>query len=923
MRYIIGIDLGTTNSCISYVDTQHPKASIQSFAVPQLLGPSYIGLRHTLPSFVYLSAPMEWQGAALDLPWKKNNDTFVGFFAHAHGARVPTRLVQSAKSWLSYSVANRNDKILPPEASEADQKISPLEATAHYLNHIRHAWNYLMAKSNPEAEFEQQEIVLTVPASFDEVARRLTVEAAKMAGFIHLTLLEEPQAAFYSWISLHENQWQQQMQAGQTILVCDVGGGTTDFSLIEVQQGKSELTLNRRAVGDHLLLGGDNMDIALAHYLEERLSHEYGKRDFQLIQWLQLKHQAKAAKEALLENAASAVDHFTVLLQGSGSAVVKGSLSIQVKRQEVAHLLLNGFFAQYSLEEALQLRRSTGFRMVGLPYEEEPSITKHLATFLKRSQFQKAPDYILFNGGSMKPTIFQQALICSLERWYPGSQTKILESVGLDIAVARGAAYYGKVRRGYGVRIASGIPKTYYLGIDVKKFDGTVSNQALTLLPRGAEEGASYQCEHTFSLRPNVPVSFSLYTSQVRLDDQKGDIIEIDNQELQAMPAIHTILRVGKKQLSESVLDNIPVKLHIKLTAIGTLEVWLQSPTTGHRWPLEFQVRQISGQENNVSSLESKRQDESFDSSYLKSSQEYLREIFTSSTKAEKMMEKLENYLDRARLDWPLSLLRGLFDTLLSLADQRKASADLEPRWWNMIGFFLRPGFGYPLDDFRIKELWKIILGDFKLAKSFECLIQQWICYRRIAGGLNKGQQIQLANDILATLLPNKTSKIILKSKNDIYSYSEKIRTLASFEWLDLALKRKIGLAILTRICADEAVAADYWALGRIGARHLIYGSLAYVVPSEECSRWIESLLKLSPHDPLAHLLGQLARKTAHREVDISQTTLDNILNTFSLLPQHEHLQRMLTQTATLTLQEQEQAFGEKLPAGLILEREK
>lgn len=915
MRYIIGIDLGTTNCCVSYVDTQDPKFSIQTLRIPQLTTPGYVEALTTLPSFCYLSTKHEWPTNSLSLPWKNTSDHCVGVFALQQGAKVPTKLVQSAKSWLCHSAVNRKDKILPIEG-DVDQKISPVEATAQYLKHIKDAWNYLLARSDETSEFDQQEIVITVPASFDEVSRRLTTEAAKMAGYIHLTLLEEPQAAFYSWISLHEAAWQQKLKEGNSILVCDVGGGTTDFSLIKVLEKEGQLSFSRMAVGDHLLLGGDNIDAAIAHHIETKLSQNYGACDFQAIQWLQLKQQARLAKEALLDTTKAAPEDFTILLQGTGSSVIKGSLSTQLNKDEVAQLLLNGFFGLYSLEEALQLRKTTGLRTMGLPYEEEPSITKHLANFLKRSQCHQAPDYILFNGGTMKPSLFRQAIVQSLTKWYPGSHPKVLESVSLDLAVARGAAYYGRVRRGMGVRIGGGTPKAFYLGVDIKKSNKTISHQALTLLPRGSEEGASYESSQTFSLRPNVPVSFDVYTSQVRLHDVKGDLIEIDLKELQPLPSIHTILRVGKKQSQ----DAIPVKLHVKLTPIGTLELWLQSQNTDHRWFLEFQLKTASGQENSASVLDSARKDEIFDTSYLETAQQYLQNLFNSPSKQEKVMESLEGLLDKPRRDWSLSLLRGLFDTLLTQASKRKVHPDLEARWWNLMGFFLRPGFGYPLDDFRIKELWKIILEDFKAPKTTECQIQQWICFRRIAGGLNKGQQTQLANEILFTLLPNKTTKILIKAKNELYPYSEKIRALASFEWLEVSQKIRIGKALLSRILEGEASSADFWALGRIGARHLIYGSAVNVVPADECARWIQALIKLPANDALSHLLTQLARKTDHRELNLPGSIVDTIISHFELTPFKERLQLLVTKPAVLTVQEQEQIFGDKLPAGLLLE---
>lgn len=913
MRYIIGIDLGTTNSCVSYVDTQDPKLTIQSLRIPQVVSAGYVESLPSLPSFCYLCSQHEWPTGSLALPWNKNSDGLIGFLAQSHGSKVPTRLVQSAKSWLCHSAANRKDKILPMEGDH-EYKISPLEATAKYLSHIKEAWNYLLGKKDFNDEFDQQEIILTVPASFDEVARRLTAEAAKMAGYNHLTLLEEPQAAFYSWISLHEDQWQKFFRPNDSILVCDVGGGTTDFSLIEVRESNGKLAFNRMAVGDHLLLGGDNMDAAIAHYIEKKFFQEHHQQELHTSQWLQMKCQARFAKETLLDISKSQ-EIFPITIQGTGSSIVKGSLSTQIQREEITTILLNGFFAQHSWDEALKLHKSSGFRTMGLPYEEEPSITKHLAAFLKRAQLDKAPEYVLFNGGAMKPGLFQQAILQSLKTWHPASTLQVLQSISLDFAVSRGAAYYGKVRRGLGERIGGGTSKAYYLGIDIKSSDGHLSHQALTLLPRGAEESASFEYPQIFSLRPNIPVSFNLYTSQVRLSDKKGDLIPIDSKELQLLPPIHTLLRLGK-----NFMEHVPVRLNVSLTAIGTIELWLQSEKTEHRWTLEFQLRNASGQENHISGLAQARQDENFDASYLQSATNYIRDIFNTSSKPARIMESLENLINQPRRDWSISILRTLFDALITIHAKRKVNSDFEARWWNMAGFFLRPGFGYPLDDFRIKEIWKIILGDFNTPVTAECQIQKWICYRRISGGLNKGQQTQLANEIQPSLMPNKSNKIILKVKSDLYPYSEKIRTLASFELLDISQKIKIGQALLDRLLNGNTIPADFWSLGRIGARHLIYGSAANIISREECTTWIRALLKLPISEHLMQLFAQLARKTDYREHHLAQTVVDEIISYFDQTPYQERLQQLLTQTSSLTTKEKEQILGDNLPAGLILE---
>lgn len=926
MRYIVGIDLGTTNSAVAFIDTAQPTLPVQLFSIPQLTASGKVDALPTLPSFCYLVAVGEWPTGALKLPWKEETHTFVGRFAKLQGARVPTRLVQSAKSWLCHVAANRRDKILPVEAADVSQRLSPVDASAKYLNHLKEAWNATMAKGNSLFELEEQEVILTVPASFDEVARSLTIEAARQAGFQHLTLLEEPQAAFYSWIAQHEQEWETRFKAGETILVCDVGGGTTDFSLIEIQQQKGKLSFQRMAVGDHLLLGGDNMDVALAHYLEQKLQQD-GHPSLESTQWLQLQAEARTVKEELLCPGVIPQESRTVVLQGTGSSVVKGSVTVSIKREEVERVLLNGFFGHYPLQEALQLQRSRGLRTMGLPYEDEPSITKHLAHFLQRAGYLengKGVNYLLFNGGTLKPELFQHAIEHSLKTWFPATTLQRLSSVSLDLAVARGAAYYGKVRRGLGVAIGGGLPRTYYLKIEVKEASGKMISKALTLLPRGSQEGRIFQPSHVFALRPNQPVAFHLLTSHVRLQDQEGDLVDIDPIEMQMLPSIQTILRFGRKQLQTQAETELtlPVRLGIRLTAIGTVELWLDSQTSDHQWNLEFQLRSATGQDVSGQLAEPNLQDETFEKGYLEAAKQTIEQLFQAGSvlKPGQVMERLEGQIGSGRREWGASVLRALADSLLKMAPQRKLSGEHEARWWNLIGFFLRPGFGFPLDDFRLKELWKIILADLKSPKTAECLIQLCICFRRVAGGLSKGQQVQVASELIPAVLDKKTIKMDLKRKGEHYLYSERIRALAALERLDLPLKVRLGEALMDRLLHHTPAHDDYWALGRIGARHLVYGSAGQVVPKDICTKWIESLLKHQPmpenREAMLFVLGQLARKTDHRELNISDAIRDKILENYP----EEYMRKWLLDEHLLTASEQEQVFGDRLPVGLVLE---
>lgn len=930
-RYIIGIDLGTTNSCAAYLDTdiaKNPRLQVRMLPIPQLTAMGQVEPQKLLPSFYYIAAQGEFLEGACKLPWsqEKNPGFFVGSFASEYGGKVPTRLVQSAKSWLCNQAANRKEKILPVESAEPGIRISPVEATAGYLRHILEAWNQQMAKGDPALEFQQQEIILTVPASFDEVARMLTIEAAQLAGFAKVTLLEEPQAAFYGWILEHETEWKKIFTAGDSILVCDVGGGTTDFSLIEVQsEGEdASLSFQRKAVGRHLLLGGDNMDQAVSHFLEGKLKEKGYVLDPR--QWLQLVSSARKAKEVLLGE--DPPEQFSVCIQGSGSRVVSGSLSIELTRADLEKLLVSGFFDSHSFADAAQLAKPSGLRTMGLPYETDPSITKHLAAFLQKAAFQgsqAAPAYVLFNGGSMKPALFRRQVLHNLTQWFGGPAPQELVSPSLDLAVSRGAAYFGKARRGLGVRIGGGIPRAYYLVIDVRDSRGIVKEQALTLLPRGWQEGTVVESERVFMLMPNAPVSFHLLTSHTRLNDALGDLVEISAEEMFPLPAIHTVLRYGKKQASAnpSSTERIPVKLTIELSEIGILELWLKSQTTEHRWRLEFQLRSASGEENSLLALENQRTDEVFGEEELAPAKALIAEVYSGKgvIQPNQLIGELERLLNASKADWSTSLLRGLWEVVLQQAAYRTASMDHEARWWNLAGFLLRPGFGYPLDDFRVKDLWKVILGDLKKPKSLEAQIQCWICYRRIAGGLNKGQQTQLISDFfpaaLAQLSPQRNAKV----KLDANEYAEKIRMLASMEFVDANVKTRLGDALVRKIAEGRAVHCDYWALGRIGARHLARGGLVNVVSREVCVRWLEDLFKgIQDHlDEAFFMVEQLARKTKYREVNLPDEAIQQILNLYRSHPKIDRLRLILTEDTPLTMHEQERVYGEHLPAGLTL----
>ena len=627
-RYIIGIDLGTTNSALSYVDLAEQSAvspgtppTIHIFDIPQLIAPGTMDNRPVLPSFLYVPGDYDLPAGSTNLPWTNDHPYLVGEGAREQGAKVPGRLVASAKSWLAHGAVDRTAPILPWGAAGEVQKISPVEASKRYLQHLREAWNAIMAVAqNPQgkpaesgepadlgeidddARFENQFIVLTVPASFDEVARELTLTAAHEAGFQRVTLLEEPLAAFYAWLSHHEDDWQEQMQDGQLILVCDIGGGTTDFTAIGVHEGESGLRFNRLAVGDHLLLGGDNMDLALGRHVEMKLFGQPGKLD--ATRWHQLIQQCRKAKEQLL-GAPETTDSVDITVVGTGRSLIGSTLKSSLTQAEVNEVLLDGFFPQIDLTVPLQGGRRAGLSELGLPYVQDPGITRQLSDFWRRFRGLLAeesgrdrpyPDFLLFNGGVMEPALLRQRLLTLVGQWFqeeahrsinnltPEWQPTELPNPRPDLAVAIGAAYYGLVRQGAGVRVGSGSPRTYYVGVT----SATATSEeyaAVCLLPRGTEEGTQVTLtEPEFAALTNQPVTFQIYASSTRLGDKLGEVVALDAAEVTVLPPIRTILHYGRR----GVAQQLPVQLAVRLTEIGTLELWCQSKQSDHRLATRF-----------------------------------------------------------------------------------------------------------------------------------------------------------------------------------------------------------------------------------------------------------------------------------------------------------------------------------------------
>jgi len=585
---ILGIDLGTTNSALAVAGTgEDADAAARPMGIQQVVGPGEIAERPTLPSFLLLPSEQEVPAAQLQLPWSGPLRYAVGTFARERGAELPHRLVSSAKSWLCNPSIDRTAQVLPfrgakrelEEAMAGGERVSPVNASARYLAHLRAAWD----DQFPDEPADEQEVLITVPASFDPVARELTVVAAREAGFAKITLLEEPQAAFYAYLAARGDAWRKDLKPGDVVLVCDIGGGTTDFSLIEITEEDGALGLERIAVGDHILLGGDNMDLALAAIAGQSLG-----KPLDALQQRAMVHACRRAKEQLL--GPDAPKSVPVSVLGRGSKLIGGTLKAEIKRADAEKLLVDGFFPEVPAEARAERRRVGGLREMGLPYAHDPAITRHLAEFLGR--FERMPTAVLFNGGVMKAAKLQDRVVGLLRTW-AGRDVKVLGGADLDLAVATGAAHYGQVRRGKGIRIRGGTARAYYIGIEsaMPAIPGfTPPVKALCVAPQGLEEGSTVELpDDELGLIVGETSAFRFFAAATRKDDGAGALIDADAEGVVELDPVEKHVAVeGERKAG----DLVPVRLEAHVTEVGTLELWCVARDGHGRWKLEYSVRE-------------------------------------------------------------------------------------------------------------------------------------------------------------------------------------------------------------------------------------------------------------------------------------------------------------------------------------------
>ncbi|NLL14505.1 MAG: Hsp70 family protein [Fibrobacter sp.] len=589
--YSIGIDLGTTNSVVAYIKLQDENARIELLNIQQLTGPATIENRLSLPSFCYLATDAEKEKRSYDLPWEKGRDFAIGEIARKQAAEVPTRTIAAAKSWLAHSKVDRHENILPWNAPSDVKKISPVEASRRYLEHIVTVWN----SQFPDAPIAQQQVVLTVPASFDVSARELTMEAAAKAGLPDsLLLLEEPQAAVYAWLADSGEGWRKRLSVGDTLLVCDIGGGTTDFTLIGVGEEEGDLILKRIAVGNHILVGGDNMDLTLAHFARNLFSEKGTALD--AWQAVSLWHSCRIAKEQLLSEKPPKSHPVTIL--GRGSKLIGGTISADLESAAISSLLLDGFFPSCSPDASPSRKPASGFKELGLLFEHDTAITRHLVQFLRAHNENKSvplqPSHVLFNGGVFKAAQFRKRLLEVLQSWFNKSSISPLEATpDYDFAVAKGAAYYSFIKQGHGIRIRGGTGRSYYVGIEtsgpaVPGIERPLN--ALCVVPFGMEEGSEIEVpSDEIGLVVGESVKFRFFSSSVRKKDKPGDLLtHWSENELEETDSLESQLPADER----FVEGYVPVHFLSKITELGVFELWCKSAISEDSWKLEFSVRE-------------------------------------------------------------------------------------------------------------------------------------------------------------------------------------------------------------------------------------------------------------------------------------------------------------------------------------------
>lgn len=929
-RFLVGIDLGTTNTVVAYCEITDnlEQSEVSLFDIDQLIGPGEVVRKPLLPSFRYHPAVGQISPSDLTLPWENEpvsgdiSNVIVGEWARELGAKVEGRQVSSAKSWLSHQAVDRSSDILPWAGAQDVDKVSPVIASASYLNHIRQAWNY----RHPSNKLEDQDVVVTVPASFDETARKLTLEAAQLAGLKKIVLLEEPQAVCYDWYARHQQTAADELKELPLILVCDVGGGTTDLSLIEASfSSQDELALDRIGVGEHLMLGGDNLDLALAHLAESRFNQSKKLTAASLTKLIQ---QTRKAKENLLS--ASAPEEVKITMLGSGSKLLGGTKSIGLSKQEVHQIALDGFFPLSDFSEVPDKRRSAVVEF-GLPYVADPAVSKHVAEFLTQHQQvaraalgieddkQNAiPVGLLLNGGVFNSELVTERVTTLLSDWR-GAPVTVLDNPHPDWSVALGAVAFGKARRGAQLKIGGGAARSYFLHLQEKNKMG----KALCLLAKGTEEGHEIRLSgRRFSLTLGEPVRFNLLTSTHdtltnNTAIQNGVMVDVDPDLFAPLPPYITTLEGEGAELQANQKERVEVQLACQLTEVGTLKMeCVSAEDDSKRWELEFEVRNKQTDDSEQVKLHPK----------LNECKELIARLYSGNKKSAESKEiktlakDLEKKLGK-RDEWDFTTLRQLFDTFAQGRKRRRRSEQHEKNWLRLAGFALRPGFGDPTDSWRIEQVWGLYQQNIQF-KNHQGWTDWWVFWRRIAGGLSQEQQETILADIAKYLHPGAMKNPQSAKAAQDMGYESMVRLSASLEHLEVEDKVLLATWFLSKaINHNQFEQAHWWAMGRLASRTPLYGSQHNVVPREQAEQWLPKLLEQNwQKEPMiAFAAVMICRKTGDRLFDISEDYREQVLAKLKQSKVPESWVSLVEEVKELSESESKRIFGDALPSGLTL----
>jgi len=910
MSYHVGIDLGTTHTVVAYAARDDasraevpPAASV--FSLPQLVSPSEVEALRLLPSFLYTPATSE----SVADPWQES-PWVVGQYARQRGQEVSERLVASGKSWLSHAGVARRDPILP-WAADANEvpKISPVEASRRLLTHVRQCWDAAFAGEPLSA----QSVVLTVPASFDEVARELTVEAAELAG-LTVRLLEEPQAAFYDLIATERRAAVEALltpgKNEARVLVCDVGGGTTDLTLIEARRSSGELELERVAVGRHLLLGGDNIDLALAQLCEQKLLN--GER-LDPLRFSRLLLACRSAKEVLLGR--EAPESAPIRLASLGSSLVGGTLATELSRAEVEALVFDGFLPLVARGEPAPKTRA-GLLAFGLPYERDPAISRHIVQFLERhaASVDSGVDALLLNGGLFHAARAAERVRDLVSRFCE-REVSLLPYPDPDLSVARGAVAYSRTLAGHGLRIGGGTPRGFYVAVDER-----AARRALCVVPKGAREGERHVASTGgLWLRVGQAVQLELYTSDSDVTHRPGDVVSLDD-DFAPLPPVTTLFSAADGE------GDLEVALEGELSAAGTVELASVElhPSEGRaprRFRLAFELRSFEPTPLKSAPPSASRPPPA----RLPEALEAIRRVFGEGRADVKQREskdlprELERLLGERRA-WTLESNRSLFDALSEGRAARRRSEDHERVFWMLAGYTLRPGFGAPLDEQRVGQLVPLFESGIATGANARSWQQFWIAWRRIVAGVREETQTRLFGLLEPFLAPAELKLKRSKSLKPAEFSHELLELLASLERVPVERRVALGEWLIERTYRDRD--SRLWsALGRIGARVPGYASAHHVVPARHAENWLDHLFRERWHEvpTAAATAAQLARKTDDRARDIADHTREEVIRRLEAIGADAELISGVREFVPVVEAERAAWFGEELPIGLRL----